>query len=88
MLVLLLLLMVVVMLMKVVVVANVGIGKRATIALHGSMAIIDNITIVAGRVLLVMSYCGRVPTVVDIVQQIRRRHSFTVLVLVLRVHCV
>lgn len=49
MLVLLLLLMVVVMLMKVVVVANVGIGKRATIALHGSMAIIDNITTVGTR---------------------------------------
>lgn len=82
----LVLLLLVVMLM--IMGANVGIGERTTIAVHGPVAIIDNITIVAGRILLVMSYCGRVPTAVDIVQQVRCRYSFSVLVLVLRVHCI
>lgn len=75
------------MLMLMVVVGiNVDIGKRATVV--GSVAIIDNITIVAGRFLLVVSDSGRVPTVVDIVQQVRCRYSFPVLVLVLRIHCI
>lgn len=75
-----------VMVVVVVVLVNVGIGKRTTVV--GSVAIIDNITIVAGHFLLVMSNSGSVPTAVDVVQQVRCRYSFPVLVLVLRIQCI